>query len=197
MPVILCVWQLHFRRSMLTHYVVIAPQDAAHIKPLTKADMIEFFNKYIHPSSTERAKLAVYLEAQAKSDVSTKEISELIKTLDLDSTAAAKVATDLQARLSAAGHDVEKEVAGLREYLLHDVKVPEGKIDEAARAWKQIHAEHGRANTVVKDAEPPSANGTTPVFIDDVRTFRASLPASNGAKPLMDLSEYEDLGAKL
>lgn len=159
--------------------------------------MIEFFNQYIHPSSPSRAKLAVYLEAQAKSDVSTKEISELVKTLGLSANTAAKAATDLQARLSAADHDIEKEVAGLTDYLLHVLKVPEGKIDVAVEAWKKIHAQHGPGNEVVKDAEPPSANGTTPVFIDDVRAFRSSLPASNGAKPLKDLSEYEDLGAKL
>ncbi|KAH6624653.1 Metalloenzyme, LuxS/M16 peptidase-like protein [Chaetomium sp. MPI-SDFR-AT-0129] len=174
-----------------------AQQDAAHIKPLTKAEMIEFFNQYIHPNSPSRAKLAVYLEAQAKSDVSTKEISELIKTLELDSTASAKAASELQARLSAAGHDVDKEVAGLKEYLLHDLKVSEAKIEAASEAWKKIHADHGPGNEVVKDAEPPSSNGTKTVFIDDVRAFRASLPASNGAKPLKDLSEYEDVGFKL
>ena len=159
--------------------------------------MIEFFKQYIDPSSPTRAKLAVYLEAQAKSDVSTKQISELIKTLDVDSTASARAATDLQARLSAAGHDVEKEIAGLREYLLHDLKVVESKIDAAAEAWKKIHEEHGPGSNVVKDAEPPSNNGTTPVFIDNVRAFRASLQASNGARPVKDLSEYEDLEAKL
>ncbi|KAK4123327.1 ubiquitin carboxyl-terminal hydrolase-like protein [Parathielavia appendiculata] len=167
----------------------IAPQDAAHIKPLTKADMIEFFNHYIHPSSPSRAKLAVYLEAQARSDVSTKEISELVKTLELDSTASARAATDLQARLSAASPDVDKEVAGLRDYLLHELKVPEAKIDVAAEAWQKIHAAHGPGTEVVKNAEPPSANGTVPVFIDDVRSFKASLPASNGARPLRDLSD--------
>lgn len=176
-----------------------APQDADHIRPLTKTDMIEFFNEYIHPSSPSRAKLAVYLEAQAKSDVSTKEISELIKMLEIDEATSAKAATDLQARLSAADHDVEKEITGLQDYLLHDLKVPEGKIEAASTAWRKIHAKHGpgNGNDVVENAEPPSANGTTPIFIDDVRSFRASLPASNGAKPLKDLSVYEDLEAKL
>lgn len=159
--------------------------------------MIEFFNHYIHPSSPARAKLAVYLEAQAKSDVSTKEITELIKTLELGSTAAAKAATDLQARLSAAGPEIDKEVAGLRDYLLHDLKVPEGRIHAAAEAWKKIHAAHGPGTEVVKDAEPPSSNGTTPVFIDDVRSFWASLPSSVGARPVSDLSEFEDLEPKL
>jgi insulysin len=175
----------------------IAQQDAAHIKPLTKETMIEFFNHYIHPCSPARAKIAVYLEAQAKSDVSTKQISELIQTLELDTTAAAQAATDLQTRLSAAGHDVEKEVAGLRDYLLHNLQVPEGKIDTAVEAWRKIHEEHGPGSDVVKDAEPPSANGTMPVFIEDVRLFRSSLTASKGPTPLRDLSEFEDLEAKL
>lgn len=166
--------------------------------------MIAFFNEYIHPSSPSRAKLAVYLEAQAKSDVSTKQISDLIKTLDIDATAAAKAASDLQARLTAAGHDVEKELASLRSYLLHDLKVSEGKIDAAAEAWRGIHAEHGPGNgngngNGVKDEKevPLAANGTRPVFVEDVRAFRASLPASGGAAPGRDLSEFEDLEAKL
>ncbi|KXX73626.1 Insulin-degrading enzyme [Madurella mycetomatis] len=174
-----------------------AQQDAAYIKPLTKEDMIEFFNHYIHPCSPSRAKIAVYLEAQSKSDVSTKQISELIKTLGLSTTDAAQAATDLQTRLSGAGHDVEKEVADLRDYLLHDLKVHEGKIDAAAEAWRKIHTENGSGNEVVKDAEPPSANGTTPVIIQDVRVFRSGLAASKGATPVRDLSEYEDLEAKL
>lgn len=159
--------------------------------------MIEFFNKYIHPSSPHRAKLSVYLEAQAKSDVSTREISELIKTLELDDETSAQAATVLQARLTAAGPDIEKEVSGLRDYLLHELKVPEGKIDVAAEAWRKIHAAHGPGNDVDRYTEPPSANGTKPVIIKDVRSFRASLPASSGPRPSRDLSEYEDLEAKL
>ncbi|TAQ87722.1 hypothetical protein B7494_g3941 [Chlorociboria aeruginascens] len=41
--------------------------DAAQIKALTKADMIEYFSHYIHPSSPARAKLSVHLIAQASS----------------------------------------------------------------------------------------------------------------------------------
>jgi insulysin len=159
--------------------------------------MIEFFNHYIHPSSPARAKLAVYFLAQAKSDVSTKQISELIKTLDLDSDLAARAATDLQARLSAAGHDEKKELEGLEQYLLHELKVPESKISAASEAWKKLHEQNGNANGVVKDAEPPSSNGTTPFTIEDVRSFKSGLAASAGARPAKDLSEYEELDSKL
>jgi insulysin len=38
--------------------------DAANIKLLTKADMIRFYQQFIHPSSPLRAKLAIHLKAQ-------------------------------------------------------------------------------------------------------------------------------------
>ncbi|OHW96411.1 peptidase M16 inactive domain-containing protein [Colletotrichum incanum] len=43
------------------------PQDAEETKNLTMADMIAFYNEYIKPGSVTRAKLAVYLRAQAPS----------------------------------------------------------------------------------------------------------------------------------
>lgn len=169
----------------------------AHIKPLSKKEVIEFFNKYIHPKSPSRAKLAVYFAAQAKSDVSTQQISEVVAKLGLDTKGSAKAATDLQARLSAADHDEDKEIKELKEYLLHDLKVTEDKIDAAAEAWRKLHAQNSQASDIVKDAKPPSGNGTTPHVIDDVRTFKAGLAATAGARPVKDLSEYEDLDSKL
>jgi len=174
-----------------------AQKDVALIKPLTKADMIEFFNRYIHPSSSQRAKLAIYFVAQAKSDVSTKQITELIEGLELDAEASAEAATALQARLSAAAHDEEKEVEGLKNYLLHDLKVTESKIDAAVETWRKLHGQIIGTNSIVKDAQPPSSNGIAPVLIDDVRDFKAGLTVTAGARPVRDLSEYEDLNSKI
>jgi insulysin len=159
--------------------------------------MVEFFNRYIHPSSPQRAKLALHFVAQAKSDVSTRQISELVAALDLDDDRAALAATDLQARLSAAHHDEAKEMEKLEQYLLHDLKVTESKIDAAVEAWKKLHDQDAGPNGVVKDAPLPSSNGSTPIIIDDVRDYKASLAVSAGARPVKDLSEYEDLGSKL
>jgi insulysin len=39
-------------------------EDAAQVKILTKADMIQFYKHFIHPTSPERSKLAVHLNAQ-------------------------------------------------------------------------------------------------------------------------------------
>lgn len=136
--------------------------------------------------------------AQAKSDVSTKQISELIKTLALDADTSAKAATDLQARLSAAGHDVEKEVDGLKNYLLHDLNVAETKIGDAVATWKKLHAAaNGDKIEGLEDQAPPTANGKEAVVIEDVRSYKAGQVVSTGALPVKDLSAYEELDPKL
>ncbi|KUI56296.1 hypothetical protein VP1G_03557 [Cytospora mali] len=168
------------------------------VKGLAKEDMVEFFNKYINPSSPDRAKISVWMIAQATSDVSTKQISELVTSLELKSTEReAEAATDLQARLSAAGHDEVKEIEGLREYLLHDLKVSETKIDAAVASWKKLHT--AKTNGVVgrQEENPPSLNGTEISFVKDIREFKARLPVSAGASPVRDLTEYEELDPKL
>ncbi len=160
--------------------------------------MIEFYDRYISPSSLARAKLSIHLVAQAKSDVSTGQISELVKALSLDDEAARQAATDLQARLTAAHHDETEELDGLSTYLLKDLKVAEDKIDAAVDTWKKLSKDH-RSNGVVGDLvkDAPSLNGTQPVVIDDVRDFKSSLPVTAGPRPMRDLSTYEDLESKL
>ncbi|KAJ9137301.1 A-pheromone processing metallopeptidase Ste23, partial [Pleurostoma richardsiae] len=175
----------------------LAQQDAAHVKQLTKSDMIDFFEQYINPASPARAKIAVYLVAQATSDVSTKQISELVKTLDISADRASQAATDLQARLSAAGHDEEKEIKGLRNYLLHELNVAESKIDTAVEAWKALSKKKNGTVELDQDQEPPSLNGSKRVLIGNVRDFKAGLAATAGARPAKDLGEFEDLDSKL
>lgn len=126
--------------------------------------------------------------------MTTAQITELVKTLELDATTSAKTATDLQARLSAADHDEEKEIAGLKEYL-GSLSVTESNMDAATETWRKLHAE--KVSGVVKDAPPPSSNGTKPTLIEDVRSYKAGLPVSAAARPVKDLSEYEELDSKL
>ncbi|KAJ4178578.1 metalloprotease [Fusarium falciforme] len=46
----------------------IAQLDAKQVKKLTKPEMVEFFNKYFDPASSERARLSVHLHAQGKAE---------------------------------------------------------------------------------------------------------------------------------
>jgi insulysin len=167
------------------------------MKLLTKADMIEFFDTYMHPKSPTRAKLAIHLVAQAKSDVSTRQISELVKTLDLEDEAARQAATDLQARLTLAHHDVQQELDELRTYLLKDLLVAEAKIDAAVEAWKKLSKDHRNNGVANSPSEDEISNGTVPLPITDVRDFKCSLGVTGGPRPACDLSKYEDLDSKL
>jgi insulysin len=45
-------------------------------------------------------------------------------------------------------------------------------------------------------SEPPS-NGSTRVIIQDVRNYKSGLVASAGARPIKDISEFEDTDSKL
>lgn len=63
--------------------------------------------------------------------------------------------------------------------------------------------ETGASEVASKEKEQPdvSANGKTAIDeaieIEDVYAFKASLAATPGARPVKDLSEYEDTDAKL
>ncbi|KAF6824712.1 zinc protease [Colletotrichum musicola] len=103
-------------------------QDASHIRTLTKADMVEFFQRYIKPGSETRAKLSVHLYAQAS--------------------------------------------------------VP-GKAADGAAKVNGVKEEEGETES----SEPE------PVLITDVRSFRAGLQATRGARSAKDLNEYKDKDA--
>ncbi|KAI1492445.1 peptidase M16 inactive domain-containing protein [Biscogniauxia mediterranea] len=106
-----------------------AQQDAAQVKQLTKAELIEFYQTFIHPTSPTRAKLVVQLIAQSTSPKS----KESEETKESDETVATEV---------------------------------------------------------------PS-NGTEPLLITSVRDYKATLAATAGARPINDLSQFDEIDSKL
>lgn len=97
--------------------------DVEHLRALTKEDMVTFFDNYIDPSSSLRAKISVHLEAQKSASI--------------------------------APGDAAQE----------------------------------------KEAKSNSSSQAT--IIEDVHAFKSSLALSAGARPVKDLSVYEDLVPKL
>ncbi|CAK7218316.1 hypothetical protein SEUCBS140593_003506 [Sporothrix eucalyptigena] len=183
-----------------------AKRDAEEIKLVTKADMIEFFRYYVHPESKTRAKLAVHLVAQATSDDTTKQLSDLVKALGLNSDdVVTKATTDLKARLSAAHNDEAKETEILKDYLTKTLSVVADKIDAAVESWKQLSKSHKAANgTAEKTGSEKSdkngqktANGTVPVKIENIREFRMGVALTCGPRAITDISEFLDVDAKL
>lgn len=117
-------------------------RDVEHIEPITKQDMIDFFNTHIDPASKTRAKISTHLLAQAKS-------------------------ADADADSSKSGE-------------------PQGVKDETASAIsseRRVDEQMQQVGIATK--------------IEDVRSFKARMPLSEAMRPVKDLAEFEDLGAKL
>jgi insulysin len=112
--------------------VRIVQRDVEALEPLSKNDIIEFFNTNFSPSSEQRAKVSVHLIAQGSSVAATTE-------------------------------------------------------------------DAGAAPSPVVTGEVAARDNSTqlPVRIQDVKAFKASLALSAGLQPVKDITEFEDLGAKL
>lgn len=165
--------------------------------------MIEFFNYYIHPESKTRAKLAVHLVAQATSDVTTKQISDLVKNIGLNEEAATQATTDLKARLGASNDDEAKEEESVKEYLTNTLSVAADKIEAAVDTWKQLSKYHKAISATDKAEDKANSglkkdpNGTMPVKIESIREFRISVSLTGGPRAITDISEFLDVDAKL
>ena len=173
---------------------------------LTKADLVKFFDEYIDPKSPARAKVAVHLIAQAKSDVTTNQIADLVKALGLDEAGAAtKAAKDLQDRLERLAVERQDEAAeaaeaeSLKAYLAASFGVTdEATVSKAVDAWKEISRYYQTANSTNGDvAGSYTVNGTTPVEIRNIRDFRTSMALSSGPQPEADINDFLDVDAKL
>ena len=167
-----------------------AQQDAAHIKQLSKADMLDFYNQYISAASPTRAKIAAYLYAQSCTETKAK-VAELLKGLDLEQEISAKIQDVLLQR------ERRQDREFLKSYLIKDVKLPEDRADAIIEAAKTLEA--GLKVNGVANGEDGAAAATTrePVLITDVRAFKSTLVASSGARPVKDMSEYEEIDSKL
>ncbi|KAJ9639866.1 metalloprotease [Coniosporium tulheliwenetii] len=195
--------------------------DVAHIEPLAKADLVAFYNHYIHPSSPARAKLSVHMLAQSSpSDIAAKitpeEQSSKIQTLVTQLLNSQGIATDaekLTARLKDVKvSDVDAVVKAITAHLVEDQKIEHAKAAEIVKQGQSVitivlpsvgieavpqtdgASSDSSNNTGSKEVD---GNGTEPVEITDVHAFKASLSVSAGARPVRDLSEFEDLESKL
>jgi insulysin len=186
--------------------------DVALIRQLTKADMQSFYNKHISPESPTRAKLSLHMTAQASPpetpDLSTEEKKErlvgallqyLTSTgLELDED---KVKQDFsrvdvsngddQTILSTIRHSIaDKASAQKLDVILEEI----GKNLETLLVDLKIKAPAGEKEVNCTDV---AKKISTPVIINDVDTWKASMKLSEGPRPVNDLSQFEELEPKL
>jgi len=192
--------------------------DVAHLKPLKKPDMIDFFNHYIHPTSPARAKLSVHMIAQGSPksiagsmtgpEKEEKVISLLVKYLN-----ATGVNADIEtlsqhlAQVDIADGDQAGLMDAVSKYLKHDAQVSE---DQSTQILEQGQQLLGTAlpslgievRQVVDGAgegeelpEAPRMKPTT--VIENVHEFKAAMAASAGPRPVVGLSTFEESEPKL
>lgn len=192
--------------------------DVAHLRILTKKDLINFFDHYINPISPARAKLSIHMIAQ----LSAKSIGDTMDSAEQKE----KVISLLGKYLNSLGLEVDDEKLTKRFADVDVVGGDEAGIIHAISAYlsNDIQVEDGRAKDVIEQGQQllgtvlpslgievrPAAKNDgidhegddVPVtkvttFISNVHEYKAGLQASAGARPVKDISEYEDLEPKL
>jgi insulysin len=166
--------------SQLTWFCT-AQLDAAQVQKLTKADMQEFYNKYLDPESTDRARLSVHLHAQGASELD-KKIIRLLKQVNLDDVPEGK-----------------RQSIDLLES--HLKSVPQLSEDQTSEILTQ--AKTAGLKKALQDNESPESALLVATAIQsaseitDVTKFKASLSPVTGGRPLNPLTDFEDRETKL
>jgi len=189
--------------------------DVAHIKPLTKDQMIDFFQHYIHPTSPARAKLSVHMVAQASPKVMAGKLSseeQTEKVLSLLGKYLTSLGVDMEAEklrthfksCDVSGGDQKGILKSLSSYL-NDLQISEDQSKQVVEQVQQllgtILPSLGIEVQQVTDEDTadlpiaPPVKATT--YIDNVHDYKAGLAVSAGARPVTDLKEFEDIEPKL
>lgn len=157
---------------------ITAQHDAANAKLLTKAEMLEYFDKYFSPSSSSRARLSVHLYARGSSEVDSK-IVDLLKNLGLE--------------------DVPKESRASLDLLEGHLKTGQSVSDDQRTTLLSQAKELGlpQASPKVETSSNDTSAIDAAVEITDGRQYKAGLQVSSGARPVKDLKEFEEIDPKL
>ena len=190
--------------------------EVQHLRPLTKADMIEFFKRYIDPTSSSRAKLSVHMVAQsspkeAAGNVTPEEQTEKVINVIGKYLTMMGIDVDLEklsARLESVdipGGDQQGIVEAISDFLAEDVQAAPDQSESVLRQGEEllgtvlpslgIEVQQAPEEEAEDLPEAPKVVPTT--LIDNVHDFKASLSLTAGARPVEDITRYEELEPKL
>jgi insulysin len=194
--------------------------DVAALRQLSKADIVDFYNYFINPHSSTRAKLSVHMTAQSaakKVESPPEQQTETFMTL-LEGFFTSMQVESQPEKLEARFKDVDVSkgdrvsiVSALQVFLTEDVKLPaeriNGIIETGEKAIGMIFQKLGISPTaqsangeVDGDGAGNEVNGEVEkksTVITNVHEFQSGLEVTRGPVPVTDLSEFEELEAKL
>lgn len=142
--------------------------------------MLEFYGKFFSPSSPSRARISVHLHARGAGELDTKVIN-MLQSLELSDVPPEK----------------RQSLDELDGYLREGRGISDDKRNSIISKVKELglaQATHNAGSTAAINGV--SAIGSA-VEISDVRQYKAGLLASVGARPVKDITEYEEMDSKL
>jgi insulysin len=187
--------------------------DVEHLRNLTQEEMVEFFQHYISPTSPHRAKLSIQLAAQSSP-------SQVAGQLTVEEQKE-KVISAISKALTVAGVQIDKEqfskrfesvnvvegdqdgiLSAVHSYLVEDAGVPADQAEGIKSQGQELLGTilPSLGIEIKKDdgsLMPPPEGIKKTVFIEDAPRWKAELQLSSAPRPVKDLSEYEELEAKL
>jgi insulysin len=186
--------------------------EVAILRQLTRADMESFYRRYISPESSTRAKLSLHMVAKA-SPPETPEISpkeQKDQLLELLFQYLSSTGLDLDpdhfkqhfVEVDVSGGAEETILSALRNSIGDRLPVQKAEpiLEEARKNLETLLV----ALKIKSPVEEEEINGTdvakkstSPIVIEDVDTWKASMTVSEGPRPINDLSQFEDFEPKL
>lgn len=196
-------------------------RDVENIEPLTKNDMLEFFKAYYHPHSPTRAKASVHLIAQASAaDIAAKTssaekreklvdmVTQMLQQMGLEEANTEDLAKRME-KVDVAAADTQGILGAIGGYLKDTAGMAADQVEKVLEQGQVVLTSVLPSLGIVSQEKDVGgeietngevANGDKPnktVLIEDVKAFKARMPLSAGATPVKDLSEFEELEAKL
>ncbi|KAL8667886.1 MAG: hypothetical protein Q9202_000351 [Teloschistes flavicans] len=186
--------------------------DVTNLKPLSRQDMMDFFNHYIHPTSSSRAKLSVHMVAQASPKATAGNMSateQKEKLVDLLSKYLTSVGVSAEgAKLTnrfdgvdISGGDQKAITSAISSYLKEDAQVPQERVEAVVEQGRQLLGtvlpSLGIEIKVDEEDLPLTPKVKETTFIEDAFDYKASLGVSQGPSPVHNLSDFEDTESKL
>ena len=192
-------------------------EDVKHLKPITKNEMIDFYNHYINPTSPTRSKLSIHLIAQA----SAKAIAEIIPPEEQKD----KLVSLLGKYMITMGVPVDQEqlitrfsnlditttdqtaiLSTTSDYLTTDAHLPSSQAEQILSQGQKLLATvlpslgielRPTTDGAGADEFPKAPETKKTTWIENVYYHKAGLAVSRGPEPVMALEALEELEPKL
>ena len=124
-------------------------------------------------------------------------MSKLDLSADTDSKSVLAAVTSYLRDSAGVAEEQIRALAEQGEGLLQQI-LPSLNLSSSTTSAKEAETNGHVANGDVKvNGNEAQDEAKKPVLIEDVRAWKASLPASQGPRMVKDLSEFEDFEAKL